>query len=48
MPVDPDRETWKAGMTWEDALDEIAYLKELASEMGGPSRKSPTFWPRSI
>ncbi len=38
MPIDPDRETWKPGMTWEDALDEIAYLKELVAEMGGPER----------
>lgn len=38
MPVDPDRETWKPGMAWEDAVAEIAYLKELAAEMGGPER----------
>ena len=38
MPVDPDRETWKPGMSWEDAVAEIAYLKELAAEMGGPER----------
>ncbi len=38
MPVDPDRETWKPGMSWEDAIAEIAYLKELAAEMGGPER----------
>ncbi|WP_419553096.1 acyl-CoA carboxylase subunit beta [Candidatus Poriferisodalis sp.] len=38
MPIDPDRETWKPGMSWEEAIAEIAYLKELASEMGGPER----------
>ncbi|MCP3987517.1 MAG: hypothetical protein GY724_00450, partial [Actinomycetia bacterium] len=38
MPVDPNRESWKPGMSWEDAVDEIHYLRGLAGEMGGEER----------
>ncbi len=38
MPIDPNHETWKPGMSWEDAIDEIDYLRGLASELGGPER----------
>ena len=38
MPVDPTRETWKPGMSWEAALAEIAYRRALGREMGGPER----------
>ena len=38
MPVDEHRESWKPGEPWEGALDEIAYIKELARELGGPER----------
>ena len=38
MPVDPKRESWKPGMPWEKAIDDIAYIKELATEMGGEER----------
>jgi methylmalonyl-CoA decarboxylase subunit alpha len=38
MPVDPNRESWKPGMSWEAAVDEIHYLRGLAAELGGPER----------
>jgi len=38
MPVDPKRESWKPGMAWEQAIEEIEYRKALAREMGGPER----------
>ncbi|MCP4085168.1 MAG: hypothetical protein GY745_08985 [Actinomycetia bacterium] len=38
MPVDPNRESWKPGMGWAAAIDEIEYLRGLAAEMGGPAR----------
>ncbi|MDE0009344.1 MAG: hypothetical protein OXS50_13815, partial [Gammaproteobacteria bacterium] len=38
MPIDPKRESWKPGMPWEKAIDDIAYIKELATEMGGEER----------
>ena len=38
MPVDEGRESWKPGEPWEGALEEIAYIKELARELGGPER----------
>ncbi|MDA3040356.1 MAG: methylmalonyl-CoA carboxyltransferase, partial [Actinomycetota bacterium] len=38
MPVDPNRESWKPGMTWEEAVDEIHYLRGLAAELGGEER----------
>ena len=25
MPIDPNRETWKPGMPWEKALEDIEY-----------------------
>ncbi len=27
MPVDPNRESWKPGMPWEKALDDMDYVK---------------------
>ncbi len=38
MPVDPDRETWKPGMDWEQAIEDIDYIRGLGREMGGPER----------
>lgn len=38
MPIDPEHETWKPGMSWESAIEEIDYLKGLAAELGGPER----------
>ena len=38
MPIDPKHQSWKPGMPWEKAIDDIAYVKSLAAEMGGPER----------
>ena len=38
MPIDPNREMWKPGMPWEDAISDIEYIKNLAKEMGGKDR----------
>ncbi|MCH2387643.1 MAG: hypothetical protein MK240_05505, partial [Opitutales bacterium] len=38
MPIDPKRESWKPGMPWEKAIEEIEYIKQLAKEMGGGDR----------
>ena len=38
MPIDPTRESWKPGMPWEQAIEDIAYIRGLAEEMGGPER----------
>jgi acetyl-CoA carboxylase carboxyltransferase component len=38
MPIDPNRETWKPGMPWEPAIDDMAYIRGLAQELGGPER----------
>lgn len=38
MPVDPNRESWKPGMSFEYAVEEIDYVKALGREMGGPER----------
>jgi acetyl-CoA carboxylase carboxyltransferase component len=38
MPVDHNRETWKPGMGWEQAIEDIGYIRELAKELGGPER----------
>jgi len=38
MPVDPKRESWKPGLPWEQAIEDIAYIRGLAEEMGGPER----------
>ncbi|MFN0027355.1 MAG: acyl-CoA carboxylase subunit beta [Acidimicrobiales bacterium] len=38
MPVDPHRESWKPGMAWQQAVDDINYVRGLAAEMGGPER----------
>lgn len=38
MPVDPHRESWKPGMAWERAVEDIHYVRGLAREMGGTER----------
>ena len=38
MPIDPNRESWKPGMSWEKAIDDIEYIKGIAAEMGGQER----------
>jgi len=38
MPIDPNREMWKPGMPWEDAISDIEYIKNIAKEMGGKDR----------
>ena len=38
MPIDPTRETWKPGMGWEQAVDDMGYIRGLAQELGGPER----------
>ena len=38
MPIDPKRETWKPGMPWEKALEDIEYITGLGREMGGAER----------
>ncbi len=38
MPIDLTRESWKPGMPWEKAVDDINYIHELAKEMGGQER----------
>lgn len=38
MPVDPNRESWKLGMDWARAVEDIGYLRSPAAEMGGPER----------
>ncbi|HJM76555.1 MAG TPA: carboxyl transferase domain-containing protein, partial [Dehalococcoidia bacterium] len=38
MPADQTRESWKPGMDFEAAVDEISYVRTLAEQMGGPER----------
>ena len=38
MPLDPKHVSWKQGMPWTKALDDIDYVRNLAQEMGGPER----------
>lgn len=38
MPIDPTRESWKPGMSWDKAIEDIEYIRGLAREMGGPER----------
>ncbi|MXW24984.1 MAG: propionyl-CoA carboxylase [Dehalococcoidia bacterium] len=38
MPVDPNRESWKPGMPWEHAIEDMEYIRALGREMGGPER----------
>ena len=38
MPIDPNRETWKPGMGWEQAVEDIHYIRGLGQELGGPER----------
>ncbi|HCU99839.1 MAG TPA: hypothetical protein DGL25_01455, partial [Dehalococcoidia bacterium] len=38
MPVDPHRKSWKPGMPWEQAIEDIEYIRELGREMGGVER----------
>ncbi|OAI38902.1 hypothetical protein AYO38_01800 [bacterium SCGC AG-212-C10] len=38
MSVDPSHESWKPGMSWDKAIEEMDYIRGLANEMGGPER----------
>ena len=38
MPVDPAHESWKPGMPFDAAVEEIKYIHERAKELGGPER----------
>ncbi|MGH1490116.1 MAG: acyl-CoA carboxylase subunit beta [Acidimicrobiales bacterium] len=38
MPIDPNRESWKPGMDWAKAVDDIHYVRGLAEELGGQER----------
>ena len=38
MPIDPQRESWKPGMAWEQAIADIEYIRGLGAEMGGADR----------
>lgn len=38
MPIDPDRDSWQPGMDWEQAVEDIDYIRRLGQEMGGPER----------
>ena len=38
MPIKPEHESWKPGMDWEKAIEDIAYIRGLAQEMGGKAR----------
>ena len=47
MPIDSWRESWKPGMDWDQAVDDILYIRQLAGETGRP-RTDPTpaqGWP---
>ena len=34
MKIDPKHKSWKPGMSWQQAVDEMAYLRGLANQMG--------------
>ena len=38
MPIDHNRESWKPGMDWEMAIEDIKYIRGLGQELGGPER----------
>ena len=38
MKIDPKHKSWKPGMNWREAVDEMTYLRELANQMGGEER----------
>jgi acetyl-CoA carboxylase carboxyltransferase component len=38
MPIDPQRDFWKPGMSWQKAVDDLQYIRDLAAELGGPER----------
>lgn len=38
MPVDPKRNSWKPGQSWEQAVDDLAHVRKIATEMGGAER----------
>ena len=38
MPIDKNRESWKPGMPWEHAVEDMKYVRGLAAELGGPER----------
>ena len=48
MPIDPSRESWKPGMSWERAIADIEYIRGLAEEMGGAERIAAFLDPGSF
>ncbi|MXY46334.1 MAG: hypothetical protein F4Y44_04975 [Chloroflexi bacterium] len=38
MPIDKNRDMWKPGEPWEQAIDDMKYVRGLAAELGGPER----------
>ena len=38
MPIDKSRESWKPGMPWEHAVEDMKYVRGLAAELGGSER----------
>ena len=38
MPIDKNREMWKPGEPWEQAIDDMKYVRGLAAELGGAER----------
>ena len=34
MPIDKKRDMWKPGMPWEQAVDDMKYVRGLAAELG--------------
>ena len=36
MPIDKKRDMWKPGMPWEQAVDDMKYVRGLAAELGRP------------
>ncbi len=48
MPIDPSRESWKPGMPWERAVEDMDYIRGLAKEMGGGRTHRATAQRRAI
>ena len=38
MPIDKQRQMWKPGEPWEQAIDDMKYVRGLAAELGGAER----------
>ena len=38
MPIDKQRQMWKPGEPWEQAIDDMEYVRGLAAELGGAER----------